>query len=113
TLENAFELWQIGAEISFAPTSFEYLYSPQSAEILLGSKRIGFLGRIHPQIAQKYQISEEVFVAQISLSQIFDYLINYNEVIKEIKEIAGRDLQEIKVFDVYQNAELRNNEKKS
>ncbi|CFW92784.1 Phenylalanine--tRNA ligase [endosymbiont DhMRE of Dentiscutata heterogama] len=142
TLENIFELWQIGAEISFTPISFNYLYSSQSAEILLGSKRIGFLGRIHPQIAQKYQISEEVFVAQISLSQIFDYLcdsppqifyqpvanfppsrkdlsfifptrINYNEVIKEIKEIAGRDLQEIKVFDVYQNAELRNNEKKS
>ncbi|CAG8710702.1 28579_t:CDS:2, partial [Racocetra persica] len=76
-LENIFELWQIGAEFSFVPTSFEYLYSPQSAEIFLGSKRIGFLGRIHPQISQKYQISEDVFVAQISLSQIFDYLSDF------------------------------------
>ncbi|CAG8794911.1 24105_t:CDS:2, partial [Racocetra persica] len=117
TLENIFELWQIGAEISFAPASFEHLYSPQSAEILLGSKRIGFLGCIHPQIAQKYQISEEPVAnfppSRKDLSFIFPTRINYNEVIKEIKKIAGRDLQEIKVFDVYQNAELRNNEKKS
>ncbi|KLL05069.1 MAG: phenylalanyl-tRNA synthetase beta chain [Mycoplasmataceae bacterium RV_VA103A] len=141
-LENIFELWQIGAEFSFVPTSFEYAYSPQSAEIFLGSKRVGFLGRIHPQISQKYQISEDVFVAQISLSQIFDYLsdlppqifyqpvanfppsrkdlsfifparIDYNEVIKEMKKTAGPNLQEVNVFDIYQNAKLRNNKKKS
>ncbi|CAG8448162.1 809_t:CDS:2 [Racocetra fulgida] len=142
-LENIFELWQIGAEFSFNPIiSSDHLYSPQSAEIFLGSKRVGFLGHIHPQISQKYQISEDVFVAQISLSQIFDYLsdfppqifyqpvanfpasrkdlsfifparIDYNEVIKEMKKTVGPNLQEVNVFDVYQNAELRNNKKKS
>jgi len=111
------------------------LYSPQSAEIILGKEKVGFFGRLHPQIAQKYQINEVVFVAQISLSRIINHLnifppkisyqpvsnfpsstkdlsfvfpenVNYGEVIKVMREVAGNDLQEINVFDIYQNAGL-------
>jgi len=118
------------------------LYSPQSAEIVLGKEKIGFFGRLHPQISHKYQINEAVFTAQISLNKIFNYLnsspqktsyqpvsnfpssakdlsfvfpenVNYGEVIKAIKEIAGNNLQEIKVFDVYQNVELEREREKS
>ncbi|CAI2189396.1 10380_t:CDS:2 [Funneliformis geosporum] len=141
-LENIFSLWKIEKEISFTPPSLNYLSFPQSAEIFIGKERIGFFGRLHPQIAQKYQINEAVFIAQISLSRIIDYLnnfstqisyqpvsnfpsstkdlsfvfsenINYDKVIKLIREIAGNNLQEIKVFDVYQSAELERTEKKS
>src|SRR6185436_16523460 len=134
-LENIFELWQINFEITFTPTFLDYLYSPQSAEIFLEKEKIGFLGCIHRQITQKYQINEATFVAQISLSRIFNYLnnnprqmpyqpvsnfptstkdlsfifpesIDYNEIIKEIKRVAGKNLQEVNVFDIYQSAEL-------
>jgi len=118
------------------------LYSSQTAEIILGKEKIGFFGRLHPQIAQKYQINDVVFIAQISLSRIINYLnnfspkipyqpvsnfpsstkdlsfifpenVNYGEVTKTMKEVAGNDLQEINVFDIYQNAELEKEEKKS
>ena len=141
-LENIFDLWQINSEISFSTASLDYLYSPQSAEIFLGKEKIGFLGCIHPELSRKYQISEPIFAAQISLTKIFDYLrnsppkfyyrpvsnfpasakdlsfifpasVNYNEVIKEIKKVAGNNLQEISVFDIYQNAELKEEGKKS
>ncbi|CAG8849609.1 32954_t:CDS:1, partial [Racocetra persica] len=47
------------------------------------------------------------------LSFIFPARIDYNEVIKEMKKTVGPNLQEVNVFDIYQNAELRNNKKKS
>jgi len=141
-LENIFELWQINSEISFTPTSLDYLSSPQSAEIFLGKEKIGFLGRVQSQITQKYQLNETIFIAQISLSRIFNYLdnsppqisyqpvsnfpasakdlsfifpasIDYSGVIKEIKKAGGKNLQEVDVFDVYQSAELEKEKKKS
>jgi phenylalanyl-tRNA synthetase beta subunit len=100
------------------------------------------LGQIDPSINKKYQISEKVFIAQISLTKIFNYLennlskfryrpisnfpvsekdlsfvfpneINYNEVIKEIEKIVEKNIQEIKVFDIYQNEKLAKKKRKS
>ena len=87
---------------------------------------------------QKYQISNPVLVTQISLTKVFDYPskfhyqpvsnfpssekdlsfifpenINYSEVIREIKKTAGQNLKEVKVFDIYQSAELEKKQKKS
>ncbi|CAG8461057.1 16961_t:CDS:10 [Gigaspora margarita] len=112
------------------------------AEIFLGKERIGFLGRVQPLIVRKYQINEVVLVAQISLTKIFDYLdnyppqfhyrlvsnfptstrdlsfifpesINYSEVVKEIREVTGNNLQEVNIFDIYQSVELERERKKS
>ena len=47
------------------------------------------------------------------LSFVFPENINYNEVIKVIKKVADNSLQEIKVFDIYQSAELEKAGKKS
>jgi len=100
------------------------------------------LGRIQTSLTQKYQISDQVFVAQLSLTKIFAYLdsflpkfhyrpvsnfpasekdlsfifpenVNYNEIVKEIRREAGDNLHEISIFDVYQNAELEQLGKKS
>jgi len=141
-LENIFQLCQIYSKISFSYAALKYLNSAQSAEVLLEGKKIGFLGQIHPQTTRNYQINEPIFVAQISLSKIFNYLdnfpprisyqpvsnfptsekdlsfifpegINYNEIVKEMKRTAGDNLQEVNIFDIYQNAELAQAGKKS
>jgi phenylalanyl-tRNA synthetase beta chain len=138
-LENIFTLLRINSKISF---SSNHLNFPQSKEIFLEHEKIGFLGQIDSLINKKYQISEKVFVAQISLTKIFDYLdnnlskfryrlisnfpvsekdlsfvfpdnTNYNEVIKEIKKAAEESIQEIKLFDVYQNDKLEKEKRKS
>jgi phenylalanyl-tRNA synthetase beta chain len=118
------------------------LSTSQSAAVLLGKEKIGFLGQINPQTALNYQINEPVFITQISLSKIFNYLdnfspkisyqpvsnfpisekdlsflvsenINYNEVSREIKNAGGENLREVSLFDVYQNAEMKKKGKKS
>ncbi|MCE8162839.1 MAG: hypothetical protein I3273_01265 [Candidatus Moeniiplasma glomeromycotorum] len=142
TLENIFWRWRIDSQVRFAPTLLTFLSPSQGAEIFLGPEKIGFIGQVNPLITQKYRISEPVFTAQISLTKIFSYLekfptsafyqtlsnfprsekdlsfifptpVNYQQVIQAMKE-AGEDfLQEISVFDVYQNAELEQQGKKS
>ncbi|WNE41127.1 MAG: Phenylalanine--tRNA ligase beta subunit [Mycoplasmataceae bacterium] len=137
-LENIFDLLRINDKISFSSTENAH----QISEIFLDKDKIGFLGQIESLITKKYQINEPIFMAQISLTKIFNYLsvyppkfvyrpvsnfptsekdlsfifpqeINYNEVIKEFVENTKESLQEVKVFDVYQNDELLNERKKS
>jgi phenylalanyl-tRNA synthetase beta chain len=141
-LENIFFLWKIEKEIVFSLTSVSFLNSLQSAEIFLNKEKIGFLGRVFPSIAQTYQINEPVFVAQISLTKIFNYLTNfpriitykaisnfpiserdlsflfpedldYNRVTEVLKKIGGDELVEISIFDVYQSAEMSKKKQKS
>lgn len=141
-LENILGWWQLEPEISFSPTSFDYLNASQSSEIFIEKESIGFLGQVNSQISKKYQINELVFIAEISLTKIFNYLdkypqkisykpisnfpvsekdlsfvfpenINYNLVLKEIRELAGDNLQELVMFDIYQNTEMAKAEKKS
>ncbi|WNE40349.1 MAG: Phenylalanine--tRNA ligase beta subunit [Mycoplasmataceae bacterium] len=138
-LENIFILLRINSKISF---SSNHLKFPQSNGIFLEQEKIGFLGQVESPINKKYQISEKVFVAQISLTKIFDYLnnnlskfryrpisnfpvsekdlsfifpneIDYNEVIEEIKKTAEKNIQEIKVFDIYQNDKLAKEKRRS
>ena len=129
-------------EISFSPTSFDYLNTSQSSEIFIEKERIGFLGKFNSQMSKKYQINEPVFIAEISLTKIFNYLdkyprkisyksisnfpvsekdlsfvfpesINYNLVLEEIKGVVGDNLQELVIFDIYQNTEMAKEGKKS
>jgi len=97
---------------------------------------------VNPLIAQNYRINEPVFTAQISLTKIFPYLeqfsaltfyqplsnfprsekdlsfifptvIDYQQVVRTMKKFGGDILQEVSIFDVYQNAELKQQGKKS
>jgi phenylalanyl-tRNA synthetase beta chain len=141
-LENIFFLLKIEKEIVFSLTSVSFLNSLQSAEIFLGKEKIGFLGQIFPSIVQSYQINEPVFIAQISLTKIFNYLTNfprvieykivsnfpvserdlsflfpedldYNRVTKVLKNLGGDKLVGVGIFDVYQNAEMSRKKQKS
>ncbi|CAJ0842077.1 10737_t:CDS:2 [Entrophospora sp. SA101] len=136
------ELLILSGVVAFVPNSLNYLNSSQSAEIALDQEKIGFFGSIQPLITKKYQINEPVFIAEISLTKIFAYLnnyppqfhyrpisnfptstkdlsfifpesINYNEAIQEIRKVAGVNLQEVNIFDIYQSVELAKERKKS
>ncbi|CAJ0914570.1 1301_t:CDS:2 [Entrophospora sp. SA101] len=129
-------------EISLLPLTSNYFSSSDSAEIILHEEKIGLIGRVQSPITNKYQIKEPVFIAQISLTKIFNFLakfprpntyrpispfpiskkdlsflfsekIDYNQVVKEIAKLGGNNLQEVTILDVYQNKELEQENKKS
>lgn len=141
SLEGIFTTLNINDKISFVPSQIKELHPYQGADILLNQKKSGFLGQIHPQVRKKYQLSQPVFGAQISLSKLFTLLkenskLNYqtvslfpkieqdlsfylaedipaSKVIEIIKKNSSLLLKEVRVFDAYQSKEDKKNKQKS
>ena len=84
-MESIFHSLNIVNKIDFFSSCAKGFNPYQSADILLIEnivsnisslgREIGFVGQIHPLLAKKYQIDLPVFGAQISLSKLFDFLI--------------------------------------
>ena len=52
-------------------------------------------------------------ISERDLSFIFPGSIDYSEVIKEMKNIGGENLQEVKIFDTYRSTEMAKKGQKS
>ena len=102
-----------------------------SANILLDRKRIGIIGRIHPNINK-----DEIYVFEISLNKlmtkikpikfkeapkypaiekdaayILDKNISADNIIKTIKQAGGKLLTNVDIFDVYTGSNIEKNKK--
>ncbi len=95
-------------------------------------KLIGILGEIHPEVSSTYEIEEKVYIAQIDLANLYSnvekeilykklpkfpavtrdlaMLVDENITVGEIEEIivdgAGKYLESVKLFDVYQGKQI-------
>ncbi len=47
-----------------------FLHPNIASEIIFNNKSIGFIGKLHPLIAQKYEISKNTFIGQINLENL-------------------------------------------
>lgn len=130
-IENLFEMLSVNGEIRYEKAAIDELHPGRSAYILLGGKKIGFIGQVHPVIAKKYEIAE-TYVAELNLEQLVSYegaqvlyqsvskfpsvtrdialLVDENAVhqtlVEVITQAAGRFLANVKLFDVYQGANI-------
>lgn len=120
-----------GAE--FEPLTDHPAFHPgRAATLLLNGASIGVLGEIHPEVAENYEIDERVLVAEIDFNALFenenpvsDYrpLPKYpavsrdiavlvkedtlvREIEKRIEKCAGKLLEEVKLFDIYQGKQV-------
>ncbi|MFX0064540.1 MAG: phenylalanine--tRNA ligase subunit beta [Candidatus Hermodarchaeota archaeon] len=59
-----------GLNFSFQPTERPYLLPGRGAEIIYEGKKIGFLGELHPEILEEWEIWLPVAVMEIKLSEI-------------------------------------------
>jgi len=57
-------------EVSFVPTrEHAWLHPGQSAEVVRGEASVGWLGRLHPQLAEAMDLKSNTFVAELELAQ--------------------------------------------
>ena len=113
-------------EVTFESASSSLLHPGKSAKIKLGSKVIGEMGSVHPGAMNQKDLKGEVLVFALDLEMLipnknikFKNFSRYpvsqrdlafiveasksnSEIIKLIKSKAGKELVEIKTFDVYQ-----------
>jgi phenylalanyl-tRNA synthetase beta chain len=107
----------------------EFLHPGRSAKILVNNDEIGFFGQIHPMIAKKYSLNNDIFLFEFNLEvlknlwkakQIYTYkayslfptslvdlaciksdIISFKEVELRIRSIGGPLLESITLFDYY------------
>lgn len=129
-LESLFS--KLNLNVTFvAEKDMASMHPGRTARILLGEETIGFLGQVHPQVANDYDIPE-TYVAELNLqaieanmasTQIFteiskqpavsrdiallvDDQLSHQDIVTIIEGLGLKYLESIKLFDVYAGANI-------
>ena len=108
-------------------------YHPgRCAAVSIGGEQVGYMGQVHPLVAENYGISGEVYCAEINLSRLFELkkpeatyvpLPKYPSVTRDLSLVcdesitvaqiedvitasAGKLLRSVRLFDIYRGANL-------
>ncbi|MGL4383584.1 MAG: hypothetical protein ACRCTA_07700, partial [Bacilli bacterium] len=108
-----------------------FLHPTKSAYITMNNQIIGFIGQLHPQIAQslklsqvylgslnlsylstqvgqsnKYQKLSNVPMVNRDLSLVVPQSIKANELVKVVKQASSKLIKEVSIFDLYKGDKI-------
>lgn len=133
-VEEFFYKVGLNKKISYDPKAGKsFLHPGRQANILYRGQVVGYMGEIHPQVADNYEIGERTYVAVIDMPQIVaqaSYDRKYNGLAKfpavtrdismtvpksilagQIEEIiekkGGKLLESYKLFDIYEGSQIQ------
>lgn len=69
--------WEI---IMVSDSVSRFLHPSASAIIRVYGKDCGFIGKVHPKMAQSFDINENIYIAEINLSELSDLCMNTNNI---------------------------------
>lgn len=130
-LEQLFAHFQIEQWSVTKSTAYPFMHPGQCAEIIIADEIVGFMGQIHPTVAQNYQLPE-TFVLEMDMETIFKHLpkqfiyhpfskhpamvrdlalvvsddIAADQVEDMIRKNGGEYLRQVTLFDVYTGNQL-------
>lgn len=137
-VESVLEKLGISADISWKPDECRtYLHPGRRADLWIGEKRAGYLGEIHPEVADNYGLGEKTYVAVLDveiLAESADFDVKYSGIAKfpavtrdislvmkkeilagEVEEVirknGGKLLETYQLFDVYEGENVGEDEK--
>ncbi|MCX7555154.1 phenylalanine--tRNA ligase subunit beta [Marinicella sp. S1101] len=86
-------------ELSFEVSDHSYLHPGRQAAIKSAGRIIGYLGQVHPSVCQKMKIKQEVYVAELNVSDIQKIKLPAWQVVSKFPQVR-RDLAVIIKDDV-------------
>ncbi len=119
-------------EASFAPAEWPFLHPGRSAEVLVDGARVGFVGEIHPAVAEAWELPQVAAVFAIDLGKVlaaapevitYADLTSYpalrldlavvlpedvpaDRVLEVVRAAGGKRLVDVRVFDVFSGAQV-------
>lgn len=132
-LEELFQKLGLEEKVQFEPSSEKtFLHPGRQALIYVSGQYAGFIGQVHPEVCENYDMKCEAYVAGIDLPAIIDKVsferkyqgvakypavnrdlslvmkkdIFVGQVEKIMKEKGGKLLESIQLFDVYEGAQI-------
>ncbi len=133
-VEEFFEKIGMKDRESYDPNAGKtYLHPGRQANIVYDGKRIGYLGEIHPEVADNYGIGERVYIAVIDMPEILEYatfdrkytgIAKYPAVTRDISMVVpkhvlagqiediiekkgGPCLESYQLFDLYEGVQIK------
>ncbi len=137
-VEAIFEKLGIRQVVTYKPEDDRpYLHPGRKADIVIDGKTIGFLGEVHPEVLDNYDIGTKAYVAVLdveTLAELANFDTKYKGVAKfpavtrdlslvmkkdvlagQVEEVirknGGKLLESLKLFDVYEGEQLGADEK--
>ena len=117
-------------KLVFRAASHPALHPGQSAEILSNDQQVGWIGRLHPAVEAKLEISKPIYVFHVDISMINEFSsikaqevskfpevrrdlafmvavdVSAQQLIDEARAAAGKSLSDLKLFDVYHGKDV-------
>lgn len=78
-------------DAAFRATSHAALQPGQTAEVLRGEERVGFVGKLHPNVAAKFELKQDVFVFELDVEKTFATRVPVAEAISKYPAVR-RDI---------------------
>ncbi len=123
----------LSKRIKYEVSAYPYLHPGRQAEIVYGGKVIGYLGEVHPQVADNYDLGGRAYIAVVDLpivTEMSSFDIKYSGIAKfpavtrdlsmvvkkeimagTIEEVivknAGKLLESCTLFDIYEGAQIK------
>jgi phenylalanyl-tRNA synthetase beta chain len=125
-LESMLALTRNASNFEFSACAREAMHSGQTAAISLAGKEVGYIGALHPSVANKVGLNAPLYVCEINLAVLLDgQLPEFSEVSKfpevrrdlavvvdknvsaaelmnNVRTVAGSYLTDLRLFDVYE-----------
>ena len=122
-------------DVSLEKSDSNLLHPKISADIFKANKKIGRFGKVHPLILKKINFKKAFFYFEFETNELFNSKklklvepskfpstqrdlafivsehIDYIKLFEEISKCAGKDLIDIKLFDLFKGGELQKNQK--
>ncbi len=129
-LENIFSILKVSYKLQNAQIPF--LHPAQSAEIQVEGQTVGYLGKIHPEVAEVYELEQPLYLFEMNLDQVIPHVrpsvsfkplpkfpsvrrdlavlvpltVKAEDVETQIRKVAGPILEDVKLFDLYQGEQI-------
>ena len=130
-LEVVFERLGLEEKVTYKKSTLEGMHPGRFAEVYLGEKRIGFIGEVHPQVADKLGLNT-TYVFEINLDEVIseskvkpkyaevtkypeitrdiamlvDVKDEYQNIYNVIESVNSKLITNVELFDLYAGAEL-------
>ena len=130
-LEVVFERLGLDEKVTYKKSTLDGMHPGRFAEVYLGEKRIGFIGEVHPQVADKLGLNK-TYVFEINLDEViseskvkpkYEEVTKYPEITRDIamlvdvkdeyqniynvvESVNNKLISKVELFDLYAGAEL-------
>lgn len=120
------------SDLSFAPLDLPWCQPGQTAKISAGGVQLGWLGRVHPEVLDSYELAKPVYAAEINVDLLHDRvrlapsyrpLPRYPAVLRDLAVVVSEDVpaaevaaiikkeggalvEEVTLFDQYRGKQI-------